>query len=401
MKDTAEPHARPWPLSALQELIHRPPKQLAALDGLRAIAVLLVIFGHWVYEWTTFGHFPEPRMARLPMFYWGWTGVDLFFVLSGFLIGKQLWGELKRTGGVQVGTFVLRRGLRIWPLYYSWLLFLVAVGNEKSPSWPDVVMLSNMVASRYNRGWSLSSEEQFYLLMPVFLLVLRRFVAPRWWPGSLLGIMGLVALGRGLTYQSLIAQGVAPADASTMLYAPLYFHCEPLLAGMLVAWIVTYRPAVLAPREPGGLAVPVIAGAAVVAATGIALRVVNREAFAYVALAGFYGSALAVALADRSWLTAVLRWGGWYPIARLSFGMYLNHMILRYPTEVILSIGTRLFGPGTIPAFLCGLVLSVAASAVMAAISFVAIEQPGLALRDRWFERRAALATARGAASVT
>ncbi len=78
----------------------------------------------------------------------------------------------------------------------------------------------------------------------------------------------------------------------------------------------------------------------------------------------------------------------WYPIARLSFGMYLNHLILREATDTIIAIVSRASGQGTRPGFLAGLVLTVFGSAGMSAISFVLVEQPGLALRDRWLDRR-------------
>jgi peptidoglycan/LPS O-acetylase OafA/YrhL len=114
----------------------------------------------------------------------------------------------------------------------------------------------------------------------------------------------------------------------------------------------------------------------------------NREVFAYLALGCVYGAALCIALADRSLMTAVLRWRVWYPIARLSFGMYLNHLILREPTDTIIALVGRVLGTGTHTAFLAGLMLTILASALTAAVTFVLIEQPGLALRDRWFAQR-------------
>lgn len=384
-----------WPRSALNELTRAPKGHLPALDGLRALAVLLVICGHWVYEWVTVAHQAAPAIARWPVFHWGWTGVDLFFVLSGFLIGKQLWGELYRTGSIDFSRFFLRRGLRIWPLYYSWIILLALVGSKFAPSWPDWVMLSNYVDSSYNRGWSLSTEEQFYILMPSLLLLFRRFVPQRWWLACVLALLATVPLVRALTYESLIAQGLAPAQASARMYSPLHLHCEPLLSGLIVAWISIRRPDWLRPRGDGRPAARVMLAAFGVAATGIALRTLNREAFAYVALGFVYGSSLCVALADRSILTAALRWRGWYLIARLSFGMYLNHLILREPTDTIIKLVTQALPTSSVTAFLAGMVLTIAGSAGMAAVAFVMIEQPGLALRDRWMgHHRATIAPA-------
>lgn len=388
MTDANTSSQRHWPASAFHELLNRPAKQLPALDGLRAIAVLLVICGHWVFEWTTIAHYTDPWISRLPMFYWGWTGVDLFFVLSGFLIGKQLWSELYRTDTINVSQFILRRGLRIWPLYFAWIVFLVAVGSSKAPSWPDWVMLSNYFHSRYDRSWSLSSEEQFYVIMPTLLLLMQRFIARRWWPACVLALAASIPVFREITFRDLTAQGIASPEALTLMYPPLHLHCEPLLAGLMVAWISLRKPAWLAPRDEGRVALRVLGVGALIAISGMLLRALNRQAFAYIALGSVYGSALAIALADRSWVTAVLRWRAWYPIARLSFGMYLNHLILREPTDTIIAFVGPALGEDSLLAFLAGLVLTVCGSAAMAAISFVLVEHPGLALRDRWLARR-------------
>ncbi len=398
MQPDAPPKRRPWPASAIHELLNRPASQLPALDGLRAAAVLLVICDHWVYEWVTVAQHPQPAIALLPMFYWGWTGVDLFFVLSGFLIGKQLWSELYRTGSINVTSFVLRRGLRIWPLYYAMMLFFLAVGAEKAPSWPDWVMLSNYVQARYARSWSLSTEEQFYLLMPTLLLVFSRAVKPRWWPACIAGLLAAVAASRAFAFETLSARGLEPKTISTMMYSPFHLHCEPLLVGLLVAWVVLRRPIWLKTVSSGKVATSVIIGATALAGIGVALRVANREVFAYLALGAVYGAALCVGLADRSIITAVLRWKLWYYIARLSFGMYLNHLVLREPTDTILALVSAGFAPDSTIGFLAGLALTVLASAVTAAITFVLIEQPGLAWRDRWMARRRA---AHAAVAVT
>lgn len=381
--------ARIWPSSAIHDLLNRPAGQLPALDGLRAAAVLFVICDHWVYEWVTVSHHAQPRIAALPMFYWGWTGVDLFFVLSGFLIGKQLWGELYRTGTIRVGAFVLRRGLRIWPLYYVMMAVFLAAGSDKAPSWADWAMLSNYFQGRYGRSWSLSTEEQFYLLMPTLLLVFHRFVRARWWPLCIVGLLATVSAARALTFQVLSAQGdLNPQAISTKMYSAFHLHCEALLIGLLIAWVVSQRPSWLSPRANGEVAVGAFAGAFLLAIVGIGLRTWNREVFAYLALGCVYGAGLCVALADRSFLTAVLRWKVWYYIARLSFGMYLNHLILSQPTEAILVLVDSLFPRDSTVGFLLGLFMTVLGSASMAAITFVLIEQPGLAWRDRWMSSR-------------
>lgn len=372
-----------WPASAVAELTSRPTGQMPALDGLRAAAVLLVIGDHWVYEWVTVAKHTAFPLVHLPVFHWGWTGVDLFFVLSGFLIGRQLWSEVKRTGSIRVVRFVLRRGLRIWPLYYACMAIFAFANTPKAPVLPDFAMYSNYVQTAYARSWSLSTEEQFYVFVPLAILAFLRFFPVR---RALIGIgvlLMFVALARYFTIQNLAAAGLTPKQISDATYSPFHLHSEPLLIGLSIAWVSVYRSAWLTPRSDTKPAITVLAIALLLAAAAVALRMYDREVFAYLALGGVYGAALIAALADRSWVTAVLRWSPLYVIARLSFGMYLNHLVLREPTETIMQVVNSVAGDSPI-AFLAGLVFTVICSAITAAITFVLVEQPGLALRDRW-----------------
>ena len=92
--------------------------RLAELDFLRGIAIIMVIGYH--------GAMPASAAGRLEPFIrawqsWGWTGVDLFFVLSGFLVGGLLFREIRLHGRLEVRRFIIRRGLKIWPMYYAFL----------------------------------------------------------------------------------------------------------------------------------------------------------------------------------------------------------------------------------------------------------------------------------------
>ena len=97
-----------------------------SLDVLRGIAILLVLGRH-------FNYFPLWRQA-------GWIGVDLFFVLSGFLISGLLFQEYKNTGKLDVRRFILRRGLKIWPSYYllilATMLFYVFIARASEHPFP-------------------------------------------------------------------------------------------------------------------------------------------------------------------------------------------------------------------------------------------------------------------------
>ncbi len=115
--------ARLFVLNPLRDLIERPKGNIPALDAFRSLAVVLVIISRFSATLIKRGGAAN-RFGKLPLVTGGRVGVDLFFVLSGYLIGGQIWRELSKTGTVDMPRFLLRRGLRIWPLYF---FFFVAV----------------------------------------------------------------------------------------------------------------------------------------------------------------------------------------------------------------------------------------------------------------------------------
>lgn len=106
-------------------------KRVVELDVLRGIAIALVILTHLPFD-------PDPTVLGHTLLekikYKGWSGVDLFFVLSGFLISGLLFKEMSRTGTIRVGRFLLRRGLKIWPAYYVFFGLLLLYEIVK-PTW--------------------------------------------------------------------------------------------------------------------------------------------------------------------------------------------------------------------------------------------------------------------------
>lgn len=159
-------------------------KYVPQLDGLRAIAVLLVLLTHfWTYpDGYTFAN----RFAAA-----GWIGVDLFFVLSGFLITAILWDARRRPGYYR--NFFARRALRIFPPYYMLLVLVFVVlplrsdlpAQLQSDWWAYFLYLGNFALASggwqlflIDITWSLSIEEQFYLIWPwlVHAFTLKRMI---------------------------------------------------------------------------------------------------------------------------------------------------------------------------------------------------------------------------------
>jgi peptidoglycan/LPS O-acetylase OafA/YrhL len=152
--------------------LHR--KHIPQLDGLRGLAVLLVLLAHSAIAFT-----------RVPAFRWidgyGSLGVQIFFVLSGFLITRILLDSKDAPHFFR--NFFVRRSLRIYPLYYALLGFVVFSGVVHQHGvrwWPYVLYVSNIVVGNKTQPsplgpvWSLAVEEQFYLLWPFIVSVLSR-----------------------------------------------------------------------------------------------------------------------------------------------------------------------------------------------------------------------------------
>src|SRR5215469_867181 len=139
-------------------------QRIAGLDLLRALAIVLVLIAH--YPKTGGGLLN--RALNL-----GWIGVDLFFVLSGYLIGGQFFKLLVEGNKIELGDFYLRRILRTLPSYYAVLAVYFLLNPP--PSWKYIVFAQNFDnPTRFAPSWSLCVEEQFYFVFPLFVLFVRR-----------------------------------------------------------------------------------------------------------------------------------------------------------------------------------------------------------------------------------
>lgn len=373
--------------SGLRELYQRPAGQLPGLDALRSAAILLVICTHWAASFYPLSGGEPTPLQSFPLFSYGWTGVDLFFVLSGFLIGKQLWRELDTTGTVDVGRFLLRRGLRIWPLYVAMLLYYSVVNPEINPNLADWTFLSNYWPGGVSRGWSLSTEEQFYIAVPLLLLLFRKRLGLGGYLWILLALEALVLVVRKIQLDAFFATGGEYAKAEYQLIYPFHTHIEGLLAGLLISLLVVISPRLLEARLPGGLSMRGLVVMIACVAAGLALRQWNQRLFSFVVLGLIFGGVTFWVLADRSVLTRPLNAWVFYPISRLSYGMYLNHgWALPETNDWAVALG-RSMTDNREAAFLIGLLVVTLVSIAFAVVTFVLVEHPFLVLRDRWMTR--------------
>src|SRR5215831_12908354 len=212
------------------------------LDLLRALAIIVVV----IYLAALFGFKMPGRVDRF-----GWIGVDLFFVLSGYLIGGQLLTPLLRNQRMNLGRFFARRALRIMPAYFAIraIYFLLPSWREypdmSQPLWKFLVSVQNIGlhgGTAFSHAWSLAVEDQFYLVLPFLLLFLCRrprmaIIVP------CLLVAGGIALRAFLAAQNpSVDGGVSFRGFQAWIYYPTWTRLDPLVFGVALAAIEKFRP---------------------------------------------------------------------------------------------------------------------------------------------------------------
>lgn len=340
------------------------------LDVLRTLAICLVFCHHTALYFDN-AYF----LRKLPFIRFGWSGVDLFFVLSGLLIGGQLWKELRKTGSIAIKRFILRRGFRIWPVYFSLILALLAEqvfwGRNRSGLWANAIFVANYFHYSPNQiggGWSLSTEEQFYLLIPILLVVGVKFLSPRSMIGVVVAWIAVLPLVR-----YLVTLRMTDWDAMVdVAYYPFHTHSDGLAVGLLLAWILLWHPGVLKIGRWLDFTL------AVICVVGLCCWYIQSITFQYSFMAMTYAALTLLLL--RIQLPSFLRSKVFYATSRLSYSLYLIHWgLLR---RFVPSHQVPIFGSGN-KSFLLALVTWGIVSLGLAFLSFSLIELPFLKLRER------------------
>jgi peptidoglycan/LPS O-acetylase OafA/YrhL len=189
-----------------------------SLDVLRGIAVLLVIANH--YRYYTF--------CRA-----GWLGVDLFFVLSGFLISGLLFSDLQAHGRISLGRFFIRRGLKIYPAFYVFLGFTALIVPARHGIFSEAFFLQSYLPRMWGHTWSLAIEEHFYIALPLLLLLLVRFKRLTWIP-----VISAVLIVACLGLRILTA--LQSSDMEAVL-CPTHLRIDALFVGVTLGYFYHFR----------------------------------------------------------------------------------------------------------------------------------------------------------------
>lgn len=207
------------------------------LDALRAVAILLVLGRHTYINQT---------LTRI-----GWCGVDLFFVISGFLISGLLFQEYKRFGSIRLKTFWLRRGLKIYPAFYVYTL-VTALLYPTVFHWTlsvrhvlaDAAFFSSYTEGLSGHTWSLAVEEHFYIFLPLLLLLLIKIRPNKQNPFAAIPVIfGLLA-----TASLLFRMAAKPAfftDYYKFMF-PTHMRIDALFCGVTIGYLFHFRPRILA-----------------------------------------------------------------------------------------------------------------------------------------------------------
>jgi peptidoglycan/LPS O-acetylase OafA/YrhL len=353
--------------------------RLAGLDLLRAAAILLVLMSHYngfVNQGPVFGFIGEI----------GWAGVDLFFVLSGYLIGNQLLAPAARGESLSLKTFFARRLLRTLPNYYVVLAVYLLLphspiwGKTMAPVWRYLTFTQNFglrYGETFTHSWSLCIEEQFYLVLPLAVLALvRRSGSPR-----LLWCAILAAIAAGMAGRAMAFMNGQEAFAAPVYYAT-FARFDELLPGVAIALLKNFHPGLFGRLLRHGNAL-LAAGLGMAAA--VLYGVMNEAPNAFLASTfGFSLVAMSFALLTCAALSPDcllnrLRVPGAASLALWSYAVYLVHkpvfMALR-PELVRRDIDTG--APLTIAAVM-------AAGVFGGWLLYRLVETPFMRLRARWF----------------
>ncbi len=362
------------------------------IENLRAIAIIMVMLYHYARWFEHPAWFPG-------LFLFFWTGVDLFFVISGFLISSQLFIQIKAKGGFSLKEFYIKRFFRIVPLYF----FVVAIyflfpfysadfgfGQTLPKLWKFLTFTQNLRADyghhrSFVSAWSLCVEEHFYLLFPVIVLF---FLKIGWFKKGYILIPMLVLAGiiiRGYVWSEISALKFIYHDFEALyaqtIYMPTYCRLDGLLAGVAIGAFYVFSK---------DFFIKVIAYGNLIIGFGILIFIIafsqyNVEYNLIETVFGFplislgFGCMVLGAIMPGAflynWKSKILS-----KIGEWSYSLYLTHMMVILSSQVVFSpLG---IAKNSISMF----VISIVCCFLIAIVSYYGLEKPMMKWRKMFLK---------------
>ncbi|QDE82933.1 acyltransferase family protein [Myxococcus xanthus] len=357
---------------ALATLVNPGEARVKQVDGLRAIAIIWVFILHCI--WCIGMFIPRDALmavvnehATHPLFTFfirGDLGVDLFFVISGFLISGMLVRELETRGEINLLQFYSRRLLRLMPAYVVvLLLFCLLSGENWRFAWANLLYVNNFIPTAQQCmkwAWSLAIEEQFYLLFPLLLLLCgtsarRNLAVMVALAGVGIAIRAWLIRSHGVELPIIIHERIAPQPFESyndVFYVKPYTRFGALLIGVAVTELMRgpYRRWVVDTPWSAALLLAVgIASWVWVIAPPVFLPGSEWSAVFSLTYLSAYHTVFAIGAAAfllagfaargvGAWWGRLLAAKAWHPIARLSYSTYLLHPIIIFGVYTLIGL---------------------------------------------------------------
>jgi len=378
----------------LRQSLKAQSTRIHGLDTLRSLAILGVIVFH-IRGYGDPGILPD---WLVPVAQFGWMGVDLFFVLSGYLIGSQLLKPYRDGGRASVWQFYRNRFYRILPAYFTVLALylLVPAWREElrlSPLWEFFTFTLNLFinypyAAAFSHAWSLCVEEHFYLVLPLIVVVMMRRPSLRK-TVSVIACLGLfgIAVRAFILFHWLQPMEKAGDPTGlfylTHIYYPTYSRLDGLIAGVCLALMKAFRPRWWEALARRGHAATLAGIAFVALAVWLSVdrfasftgRGAWGTVFAYPVLAMGFALLTASAMSANGLLSRV-KMPGAELIATLAYSLYLTQKEVIHLTDEWFP-GVANYGRWA------WLAAYAVCSLAVAGALYLCIERPFLKLRDR------------------
>lgn len=366
-----------------------PAPRQHGLDLVRAAAIALVM----IYHAKNMALVPGPDHWLISL---GWMGVDLFFVLSGFLIASQLLKPWAMGSRPQYGRFFARRALRTIPAFATVVLVYFAFPQLREtpdiqPFWQFATFTENLLfkpsgPKAFVQVWSLCVEEQFYLLFPVVVALVAIKPSARKVIAILLGTLLAGMILRSFLWLAYVAKTPfspnAPSDWHgyvTLIYYPTWSRLDGLLAGIAIAILKIFRPSAWKRFVARPVLLLVLGFLGVISAIQLFAgqsSSLPSVAFGFPLLSVSIALVVAAASTGRGFV-GKYRIPGGQALATGAYSLYLSHKLAYHAVAAWVAPALGVTGYAR-------LALAILLALIVGASLYWAIERPFLKLRDRW-----------------